>query len=181
MALLTIFGTDVLNLDENFAGFLGFFVAGSVIISAYPLSSLAPKIGRRTCIKIGLNLLIVGLVFGTFILFIGGLIALIGIIIILILGEIGWALVNVNSIVIVWELAPSKEKIGAYTGVYYLFGFMAAIFGPFILGTITDLVSPNIPWSLLLNAAIFFAIALTLMFGGKRGEAELTDEMKLET
>mgnify|MGYP006278945145 CR=1 FL=1 len=181
VALLTIFGTEVLGLGENFAGFLGFFVAGSVIIFAYPLSTLAPKIGRRMCIKIGLIVLIVSLIAGTFILFIGGIIAIIGILIVLILGGFGWAFVNVNSIVIVWELAPSKEKIGVYTGVYYFFAYMAAIFGPFILGSITDLTSPpGLPWTMLLIAAVFFTVSLVLMFGVKRGEAELTDEMRLE-
>jgi MFS family permease len=181
VALLTIFGMDILNLDRSTAGFLGFFVAGSLIVFAYPLSTLAPKIGRRLCIKIGLVIMISALIAGSFLLFLGGITATIAIIIVLIIGGFAWALINVNSIVIVWELAPSKEKMGVYTGVYYLFAYMAAIFGPFILGSLTDLTSPpGQPWTMLLNAAVFFGIALVLMFGVKRGEAELTDEMRLE-
>ncbi|TXT64216.1 MAG: putative MFS transporter [Promethearchaeota archaeon] len=177
VALLSIFGTDVLGVSDDLAGFLPFFVAGALIITAYPLSKLANKIGRRLCIKIGLCILIMSLFIGTFLALVK---SLIGIMIVLAIAGAGWALVNVNSIVIVWELAPSKERIGTYTGVYYFFSFMAAIFGPFIMGSLTDLMTPGFPISLLINAIIFFGISLILMFFVKRGEAELTEEMKLE-
>jgi len=177
VALLSIFGVEVLGQPENIASFLPFFIAGALIITAYPLSKLANKIGRRLCIKIGLSVLIISLFIG---IFFSLSINLIGIIIILATSGAGWALVNVNSIVIVWELAPSKERIGTYTGVYYFFSFMAAIFGPFIMGSLTDLMTPGYPISLLINAIIFFGISLVLMFFVKRGEAELTEEMRLE-
>jgi len=107
---------------------------------------------------------------------------LIPVIILLVFAGIGWSFVNVNSIVIIWELAPSNEKIGTYTGIYYFFSFFAAITGPYILGGLTDLfnnplVSP--PYTLALNGAIFLILALILMFFVKRGEAELTEEQKL--
>ena len=55
-----------------------------------------------------------------------------------ILFGIGWALVNVNSIVIIWELAPNLKKIGTYTGLYYFFSVLAAILGPMLIGMMTD-------------------------------------------
>jgi len=160
----------VLGLSSGLAGFIFNFVAIPFIIAAFPLSLLANKIGRRKCIKIGLVIMIVALLLGflirtqtiTFI--------------ILVFFGIGWAFVNVNSIVIIWELAPSIKKIGTYTGLYYFFSVLAAIFGPALLGIFRDVFGKE---SLLIDGAIFLIIAFVLMFFVKRGEVELTDEEKL--
>jgi MFS family permease len=180
-ALLTIYGINVLLQDPNFSGFLAFFVALPIIIFAYPFAIIAGKIGRRNAIKIGLIIMIACLIIIFFVGFMRDA-GLIPVIILLVFAGLGWSFVNVNSIVIIWELAPSGEKIGTYTGIYYFFSFLAAIFGPFILGGLTDLfnnplVSP--PYTLVLNGAIFLIIALILMFFVKRGEPELTEEEKL--
>ena len=89
---------------------------------------------------------------------------------------VGWAMINTNSIVIVWELAPTEKKIGTYTGLYYFFSYMAAILGPMIVGGLTDLLGISF---LLLNGAIFFVLAFIMMLFVKRGEVELTEEEKL--
>lgn len=178
-ALLTIYGTNVIGVNENIAGFLPIFVALPIIIFAFPFAIVAGKIGRRNAIKIGLVIMTVCLFIG---FFVGAAQNLTGIILVLVFAGIGWSFINVNSIVIVWELAPTQEKIGTYTGVYYFFSFLAAILGPFILGTMTDLINPpsiSPPYSLLLNACLFFIIALVLMFFVKRGEAQLTEEEKV--
>jgi len=157
--------------SKGFAGFLFNFVALPFIFFAIPAGIIATKIGRRLTIKIGLVIILSMMVLG-FIAFTN----LILLIIALLFFGIGWACVNVNSIVIVWELAPSAEKIGTYTGVYYFFSVLAAILGPTIIGTLLDLLGTA---SLFLNCSIFFGIALILMFFVKRGEVELTDEEKL--
>ena len=180
-ALLTIYGTNVLLQSDDFSGFLAFFVALPIIIFAYPFAIIAGKIGRRNAIRIGLVIMITCLII---IFFVGFMRAagLVPVIILLIFAGIGWSFVNVNSIVIIWELAPSNEKIGTYTGIYYFFSFLAAITGPYILGGLTDLfnnplVSP--PYTLVLNGAIFLILALVLMFFVTRGEVQLTEEEKL--
>ncbi len=180
-ALLTLYGTNVLLQTDDFSGFLAFFVALPIIIFAYPFAIIAGKIGRRNAIKIGLIIMIACLII---IFFVGFMRAagLIPVIIMLVFAGIGWSFVNVNSIVIIWELAPSTEKIGTYTGIYYFFSFLAAITGPYILGGLTDLFNNPLfspPYTLVLNGAIFLIIALVLMFFVKRGEVELTDEEKL--
>jgi MFS family permease len=96
--------------------------------------------------------------------------------IILVIYGIGFALVNVNTIVIVWELAPSAKKIGTYTGLYYFFSVLAAILGPAVIGALRDLLGKE---SLLLNGVFFLVLALILVFFVKRGEVELTEEQKL--
>jgi MFS family permease len=180
-ALLTIYGVNVLLQNPNFSGFLAFFVALPIIIFAYPFAIIAGKIGRRNAIRIGLIIMITCLII---LFFVGHMrdAGLIPAIILLVFAGIGWSFVNVNSIVIIWELAPSSKLIGTYTGIYYLFSFLAAILGPFILGSLTDLINNPLvspPYTLVLNGAIFLIIALILMFFVTRGEAELTEEEKL--
>lgn len=178
-ALISIYGEEVLEISEDFAGFLPVFVAIPVIILAYPFALIAGKIGRRNAIKLGLIIMIVSLVIGFFVGIAG---SVTGIIIMYLFAGVGWAFINVNSIVIVWELAMSEKKIGTYTGVYYFFSFLAAILGPYILGALTDLFNPprtSPPYSLLLNGAFFFLLSFILMFFVKRGESELTEEEKL--
>ena len=160
----------VLQFSPGMSSLIFNFVAIPFVLAAFPLSLLANKIGRRTCIKIGLVIMIVALIVGFLIQ------TQILTIIILIFFGIGWAFVNINSIVIVWELAPSIKKIGTYTGLYYFFSVLAAIFGPAMLGILRDVLGKE---SLLIDGAIFLIIAFIMMFFVKRGEVELSDEEKL--
>ena len=173
LGLFTIYATDpnILNQSPGFASLMLNFVALPFIIFAIPAGIIATKIGRRKTIKIGLIIMIFALIFGAILHT-----SLIATIIILVFAGIGWAMVNVNSITVVWELAPSIEKIGTYTGVYYFFSVLAAILGPIIVGGVTDLTGRAF---LLLNASVFLIIALLLMFFVKRGEVELSEEEKL--
>lgn len=174
VALISIYGVQVLGYSEGLAGFLPFIVTVPLLISIYPLSYLPGKIGRRKTIKIGIILWTSMLIVGFFLgltqapLYIMAIpLALLG---------IGWAMINTNSIVIVWELAPTEKKIGTYTGLYYFFSYFAAILGPMIVGGLTDLFGIA---SLLLNGALFFILAFIMMYFVKRGEVELTEEEKL--
>lgn len=174
VALISIYGVQVLGYSEGLAGFLPFLVTVPLLISIYPLSYLPGKIGRRNTIKIGVVVWILMLVIGFFLglnqapLFLMAIpLAFLG---------LGWAMINTNSIVIVWELAPTEEKIGTYTGLYYFSSYLAAILGPMVVGGLTDLF--GIP-SLLLNGAVFFILAFVMMLLVKRGEVELTEEEKL--
>jgi MFS family permease len=174
LSLITLYGTNVLGYDAGLAGFLPFIVTVPFLITIIPLSYLANKIGRRNAIKIGLMLWIAMLILAYFFGILGihdlGIMA----IPLAVLG-IGWALINTNSIVIVWELAPTEKEIGAYTGIYYFSSFLASILGPMIIGFMTDIFG----WpSMVLNGVYFFIVALIIMFFVKRGEVELTDEEK---
>jgi MFS family permease len=175
IALISIYGVNVLGYTPGLAGFLPFLVTVPLLITIYPLSIVATKIGRRKAIKIGLIIWIIMLIVGSLM----GLakVSLIIMAIPLAFLGIGWALINVNSIVIVWELAPTHDKIGTYTGLYYFFSYMAAILGPMIVGFMTDVF--GLPM-LLFNAALFFIVAFLFMFLVKRGEIELTEEEKYE-
>jgi len=174
VALISIYGVQVLGYSPSLAGFLPFIVTVPLLLTIYPLSYLPAKIGRRTTIKIGVILWTAMLVVGFF-LGLAQASLLIMAIPLALLG-VGWAMINTNSIVIVWELAPTEKKIGTYTGLYYFFSYMAAILGPMIVGGLTDLLGISF---LLLNGAIFFVLAFIMMLFVKRGEIELTEEEKL--
>jgi MFS family permease len=72
-----------------------------------------------------------------------------------------WALVNINSLPMVYDLG-GEERIGALTGLYYFAASAAAITGPILVGTLIDLTGKNyaILW---LFSAVFIAIAAGLM------------------
>ena len=86
---------------------------------------------------------------------------------------IGWALVNINTLVIILQMAPSEKKIGTYTGVYLMASYLAQILGPVCVGVLADLLGYN---TLLLDASFFFMASLVFMFFVKRGEVELSEE-----
>jgi len=93
----------------------------------------------------------------------------------LVLIGVGYALVNINTLVTLWSLAPSEKKIGTYTGVYYFFMYTAAILGPGIVGGIVEAIGFNY---FFLVCALFLVLALILMFLVRREEVQLTEEEK---
>ena len=164
----------------------------ALVAIGIPAAKIAGKLGRRKTIKVGIIFMIVSLsamiivqeilrkqVLGGEEANIWGLAAAIAI-----MGA-GWALININSITIVWQIAP-KEKLGAYTGLYYLFSQLAAILSPIAMGailTVGEIASTNMgleivyTWrSLLPFMLISMIFAYFFMARVKRGEAELSEE-----
>ena len=169
-ALFTVYGVDVLGLTRSAAGGMLLYVALSFLLFAFPAGILGTKIGRKLTIKIGIALWIISLIA----MFIFQNTTVISIF--FVICGAGWAFININSIVIVWEMAPTAKKIGTYTGLYYFFSFMAAILGPFLVGLIIDALGNE---TLFLVSSFFFILALLFIFLVKRGELELTEEEKL--
>lgn len=170
MGLFTIYAQNIFSMTRGEAGGLKLYAGLSFLVAAFPLSLLAEKFGRKLFIKIGLVIFIIG--------------ALIGfsiptktvVTISLVLLGVGYACIVVNTIVIVWALAPSEKKIGTYTGVYYAFSFLAAIIAPGIFELLTILFTWN---AFFLIGAAFLVIALVLMFLVKRESPDLTEEQKI--
>ena len=94
-------------------------------------------------------------------------------------------MVNINSIAVIWQLAP-KGKIGTYTGLYYTFSQLAAILSPIFAGLSFDAYKkfkPDIVMGeqyLLLFPYVltFMIVAFLFLMRVKRGEAtdNLTEE-----
>ena len=83
--------------------------------------------------------------------------------IILVLAGFCWAMVNVNSLPLVYDYGD-EDKIGAYTGLYYFSSQSAAVIGPVFSGFIVENMGSNYQY-LWLFAAIFMAFAWLAMSG----------------
>jgi MFS family permease len=79
---------------------------------------------------------------------------------------VAWALVNVNSIVVIWEHAKDN---GSGTGLYYAFSSLAAITGPVLAGFLSD--SFHTLEILFPFSAILLIIAFLFLMLVKKGEA----------
>jgi MFS family permease len=90
--------------------------------------------------------------------------------VILMVAGIAWALINVNSLPMVVDMTE-PERVGTYTGLYYLFSTLAAILGPIVYGFIIQF-SGGAYSLLMLVSPIFMALALISIAGVTRGEAE---------
>ena len=80
---------------------------------------------------------------------------------ILVLTGIFWAMVNVNSLPLVYDHGDEK-RIGAYTGLYYFSSQLAAVLGPTMGGIMVDTLGDQYRW-LFIYGAIFMGLALLVM------------------
>lgn len=157
------------------------------VLFAIPSGLLASKIGRRTTISIGLIIMAIVL-FSFYFLPVATLLApviglpLVGIPLgaggprmltvagaFLMVAGVGWSCVNINSLPMIVDLT-SAEKIGTFTGLYYLFSTLSNIAGPNLNGWIIQLTDNNYN-NIMLIAPFCMLIALGFMLGVKKGEA----------
>ncbi|HPE68252.1 MAG TPA: SLC45 family MFS transporter [Thermotogota bacterium] len=139
---------------------LGYFSLTFMLFSI-PAGFLGSKIGRKRTIFAGLVLLIVVL----------GAVAISSqfafIRILMVIGGLGWACININSLPMVVDMV-AQEKVGGHTGLYYFFSMAASIAAPPIVGLFIDWMDyPSMIWF----SVVAFLIALLLMTKVKRGEA----------
>ncbi|HEX2981309.1 MAG TPA: MFS transporter, partial [Anaerolineaceae bacterium] len=90
--------------------------------------------------------------------------------ILLMLAGAAWALININSLPMVVDMTDNS-KVGTYTGLYYLFSTLAAIAGPNINGWLVYLTGNNYGLVMVIGP-IFMVLALIMMIGVRRGEAQ---------
>lgn len=154
-AFFTLYARNVLGISEGTGTQMLTAFAALLILFAIPSGLIATKIGRKRTIAIGLTGMIVGLVVGFFIRSATPLL--------IVLAAMGacWALVNINSLPMVYDLGGA-ERIGALTGLYYFASSAAAITGPLVAGGLIDLTGKNYT-TLWLFSAIFMVLALVLM------------------
>ncbi|MFX1253559.1 MAG: MFS transporter [Promethearchaeota archaeon] len=174
----SLYGVYTLGLPTpEDAAFLLNAYAIPFILFAVPGGLIASKIGRSKTIKIGLIIIIAALLPLAF-LPMSTLaqtdlnLALFILVICLIIGGCAWGLVNVNSIVIVWEIGG--EKRGAYTGLYYFFSTMSAVIGPPLVGGLlyvfSTIIGGQATDALFTISWFFLVLAFLSMFGVKAGE-----------
>jgi MFS family permease len=93
-------------------------------------------------------------------------------VIVLVLAGGFWALVNVNSLPLVYDHGDER-RIGAYTGLYYFSSQLAAVLGPTLGGVVVDVLGDQYRW-LWLFSTVFMALAWLAMGGVKAGKKPAT-------
>jgi MFS family permease len=180
-AFLTLYATRRLGISDGDAGRLmghmGIFFVLFALVAGYTGS----RIGRRITISIGLFLM--GVLTICIALLPVGLLTIsvtklpvlgtIRVVNLFLMGAgVAWSFVNINSLPMVVDLTTAA-RIGTFTGLYYLFSTFSAIIGPNLNGLIVQLSGNNYN-TMMFVAPLFLFVALVLMLGVKRGEAQKT-------
>lgn len=158
------YGDVVLHIDKSQSSFMLAVFSAFLVLFSIPSGFLATKIGRKKTILAGIAVL--------FLVFLS--INLIPdksrmvMYVLLSIGGISWALININSYPMVVEMTSNKG-IGKYTGYYYFFSMMAAIISPILFGYIKDIVGDSF---LFVYSSISMVIAFFFMMLVKHGEAK---------
>jgi len=161
---LSSFAVFTLGMQAGTASIYAGLVTITFILFAVPAGSFGTRYGRGPTIRVGLIGLTVLTLAGYFLIQNTLTFA-----IVLVLTGIFWAMVNVNSLPLVYDHGDEK-RIGAFTGLYYLSSQFAAVLGPTLGGILVDALNDQYRW-LWLFAAVFMAVALVMMLRVKRGEA----------
>jgi MFS family permease len=180
-AFLTLYATKYVGLSDGDAGRLTGHLGLFFVLFALPAGLIGSRVGRRITISAGI-VLMAALIFGLFILSPAALAAqvarlpLLGnvhtISLLLMPAGIAWALININSLPMVVDLTTAA-RIGTFTGLYYLFSTFSAIIGPNLNGLIVSLSGGRYS-TIMVTSPLFLLVALILMLGVKRGEAQST-------
>ena len=152
---ISSFGKYTLGIDPGRMGVLTSGLALMFVIFAVPSGLLATRFGRRRVILVGIAGLTLLFLYG---LAIGNQTMLITF---LIPAGFFWALINVNSLPMVYDIGGDAH-LGAFTGLYYLASNIAAVAGPQIVGVLIDLTDGNYR-IMFIFAAVFMALAGVLM------------------
>ena len=134
------------------------------LLFAVPAGFLGTRWGRERTIRIGLIGLALSAILGFFIIKDG-----VTLIATLLFAGAFWAMINVNSLPLVFDHGDEKQ-IGAYTGLYYFASQLASVLGPTLLGIVVDVFGNQYRW-LWVFAAAFMAIAFVVMLRVRRGDA----------
>jgi MFS family permease len=138
-AFFTIYARNVLQIDVGTGTQMLTAFAATLILFAIPSGLIATRFGRKPTIITGLCGMLAGLIAGFLIRD-----QTILLITLAIMGAF-WALVNINSLPMVYDLG-GEEIIGALTGLYYFSSSAAAITGPILAGWIIDLAGHSAIW-----------------------------------
>ncbi|MDX9990543.1 MAG: MFS transporter [Anaerolineales bacterium] len=177
-AFFTLYAKNHLGMNEADGARLLGHLSLIFVLFALIAGLIGSRIGRKNTILIGITimgLLLAGIYFSSaeWLTTVLGKLPVLGEIpvlsIFLMAAGAAWALININSLPMVVDMVDNV-RIGAYTGLYYLFSTLAAIAGPIINGRIIEATGNNYNSSMLL-APVFFVLAFIMMLGVKRGEA----------
>ncbi|GAB4503880.1 MAG: SLC45 family MFS transporter [Anaerolineales bacterium] len=162
---LSSFAVFTLGMKAGTASIYAGLVTISFILFSVPAGLLGTRYGRGAIIRIGLVGLTLVTLAGFFVIQNAVTFA-----VILVLAGFLWAMVNVNSLPLVYDHGDEK-RIGAFTGLYYFSSQLAAVLGPTLGGILVDALGDQYRW-LWIFSFVFMALAFLSMLGVKRGKAE---------
>jgi maltose/moltooligosaccharide transporter len=153
LAFFTLYARNVLGVPVGTGAQMLTVFPATMMIFAIPSGLLATRIGRKPTIIIGLG--------GMVLCSLAAITVGNPTVMLAILAAMGafWALVNINSLPMVYDLA-GQHSIGAFTGLYFFASSLAAITGPILAGRLIDSTSYRIIWPFCL---IFLSLAMVLM------------------
>jgi len=153
LAFFTLYARNVLGVPVGTSAQMLTAFPAALIVFSIPSGFLATRIGRKPTIITGLG--------GVMLCSLGGF--LVGnptaLLAVLALMGASWALVSVNTLPMVYDLA-GERSIGAFTGLFYFAASLAAIVGPILAGRLIDATSYRMIWPFCL---VFLALAMVLM------------------
>ncbi len=186
-ALFSLYGINHLGISESNAGRLMGDLSFLFVLFAIPAGFIGSRFGRRRTIIIGIiilslvllaffflppatllkpvfNLPLLGIVLSA-----GSSSVLVVMGALMMVGGIGWSMININSLPMVVDMTGTA-RLGTFTGLYYLFSTLSAIVGPNLFGWVVSGTGNNYN-SMMIVAPITMFIAIILMWGVRRGEA----------
>ena len=159
----TSFAVNELNVDSGQATFLLAYFSLAIILFAPVCGFIGGKFGRKRTIGVGIVAFALLLGYGYTIT------TVLQAKIMLPLCGVAWSFILVNSLPMVVDMAP-QDRLGAYTGLYYLSSQSSAILGPILSGKIIDIFSNNYRTAFLYSV-VTLVLALIFLLPVKRGEA----------
>jgi maltose/moltooligosaccharide transporter len=159
----TSFAVNVLGVDSGEATFLLAYFSLAIIITAPIAGYVGGKVGRKRTMIVGIIAFAILLAYGYTITTVPHVKVM------LLLSGISWSMILVNSLPMVIDMAP-QDRLGAYTGLYYLSSQTSAIVGPVLSGKIISIFN-NDYRTAFVYGAVTLVIALLFVIPIKRGEA----------
>jgi maltose/moltooligosaccharide transporter len=182
----SLWGSEYAKLDDSFLGTVSLITTVALLILGYPGALISKKKGRIWTMKLGIAFIIIS--FAGLIIFqeLGRMnhvtIALIGIIVCSVCNTFGGALIGIAAITVTWQLAPDN-KVGTYTGLYYLFKQMGSVISPMLIGGIMSLLTPALGttdvWVIFIPYCMLFSILFYWSFSHVT-KGEVGDEWNYE-
>jgi len=160
------YGEEVLNNAPIGMAIAIMGIAG--LATFLPAIKLSKKLGRKKSILIGIGMMIIPLIIGAFMTTLLPLIPLFAI------AGSGWAIINLNSYVMLVEMASSKN-VGRITGYYYIAQQGAQAVTSILAGAVIDWLGFR---SLLPYAAVFMILAFILMLFFQTKKSSKSNEVK---
>jgi MFS family permease len=183
---LSLWGPEYALMSDSALALMNIIMGALVAILGYIGARMSQSKGRLWTIRTGLNMMFfafLGIIICQEISRAGySIIGFIGISIFMGIHSAGSAIIAIAAITVTWQLAP-QEKIGIYTGLYYVFKQAGSILAPVFIGQILAWTTPILGstgiWVLLVPYCLFLTLCAIITFRFvKKGEVgdHLTEE-----